>query len=189
MGHAFPFAAVAAAALAACQQQTTTTVTPEESRAPETSTPVMDTTAAATASPTASASPFASLEPEVMALADWRGAKLDGELGCGFRREGADGSLLLAASDVDPAMMSEAAIKLGGKVYKLTTTTKGGFSALGKGARFVGPDGLFANVVRGEKRIRETPQIAEESPLYPAQLVISQGGREIAIDGLWECGP
>lgn len=151
--------------------------------------PVVTAQATALSTPTPTASGM-SLEPQVMALADWRGANLRGELGCGFSRGTGDaGPLLFAASDVDKAMASQAAIKLDGKVMRLATETTGGFDALGKGARFAGLDGLFANVVISGARVRETPQIAEESPRYPAQLVISQRGREMAIDGFWECGP
>ena len=152
--------------------------------------PVATARVPAVPTPPPTAASRMSLEPEVMALADWKGANLRGELGCGFSRgAGEDGPLLFAASDVDTTMIAEAAIKLDGKVVNLSTDTTGGFDALGKGARFMGPGGLFANVVISGARVRETPQIAEESPRYPAQLVVSQGGLEMGIDGFWECGP
>ncbi len=178
---------LAAASLAACQPPTTPD-TGTEPAAPATPSATRPTSGAIP-KVTGPAAPEGLLEPQVMQLAEWRSAELQGELGCGFSRVVADGPLLFTASDVDPDATSDAAIKLDGKVVKLRTESKGGFNALSAGARFVGPDGLAANVVRSGERVRETPQIAEESPRYPALLVISQRGREMQIDGFWECGP
>ena len=167
-----PFAAVAIAT--ACQEKG---ATPEAAATP------------VTASSPAIASAGASLDPQPMELADWKSADLRGELGCGFARDVGEAPILFAASFVDPKATSDAAMKFGGRVVKLSTESKGGFDAMSTGARFAGPDGLFANVVRAGDRIAETPQIAEESPRYPALLVTSRGGRELSIDGFWECGP
>lgn len=129
------------------------------------------------------------LEPQVMRLADWKSVNLRGELGCGFSR-GGEGPLLFATSFVDPEARADAAVKLNGRVVRLTTDDKGGFDTLVRGARFAEPEGLTVNVVRGsDTPLVEQPQIAEESPRYPATMVVSEGGRELAVDGFWECGP
>lgn len=130
-----------------------------------------------------------SLQPETMELSEWRGMDLKGELGCGFAGASAEGPLLFAASFVDPAAISEAAIKLDGEMIKLATQTKGGFDALVQGGRFFGPGGVLVNVVRSGERVVEDPPIAMESPRYPALMVLSRSGQELSIDGFWECGP
>lgn len=197
MTRKLSIALAAASSLTACHQQPATPATPEASAPDQEATTTNFTTRSVTSSVPEAATRSVpvvtevlnSLEPQRLELAEWKTAELNGELGCGFRRRGDNGPLLFAASDVDRAATSDAAIKLDGKVFKLTTESKGGFNALSVGARFSGPDGLAANVVRSGERIGETPQIAEESPLYPAQLVVSQAGRELSIDGFWECGP
>ena len=173
------FAAVAAmTTLTACQEQA---AAPEPAATPATA---ADQTAVSSSPVTASAPAVglgdASLEPQPMKLGEWRGADLKGELGCGFARKVGELPVVFAASFVDPKATSDAAMKFAGRVVKLTTASTGGFDALSTGARFAGPDGLFANVVRSGARIAEAPKIAEESPRYPALLVVSKGGRELS---------
>ena len=154
-------------------------------------TPVAVTSpAAGNPAPTERTGAAAPLVPMQMDPAELQAVDLKGELGCSFAPSPQETPLLMAASFVDKAATSQAVVKLGNRVVKLETQGKGGFDALAKGARFVGPRGLFANVVRtSDEPIEETPQIAMESPRYPAQLVLSRDGTELSIDGVWECGP
>ena len=146
--------------------------------------------AAGNPAPTVRTGAAAPLVPMQMDPDELRAVDLKGELGCGFAPSPQETPLLMAASFVDKAATSQAAMKLGNQVVMLETQSKGGFDALTKGARFVGPDGLFANIVRAsDEPMQENPHITMESPRYPALLVLSRDGTELSIDGFWECGP
>lgn len=129
------------------------------------------------------------LVPDTLSADEWRRANLRGELGCAFARAPDEGPLFFATSYVGDAATPEGVIKLDDQVVKLLSQTRGGFAALGRGGRFLGPDNLLVRIDRESPRISETPAIAEESPRYPARLILSLGGRELSVEGIWECGP
>ena len=181
--------AIAATSLLAACQNRAATPDPASPGDPGVATASMDPEPFQSPPPDPPQTARSALEPQPMKLAEWRGAELKGELGCGFARNVGDLPLLFAASFVDKTATSDAAMKFDGRVVSLKTESKGGFDALSQGARFAGSSGLFANVVKAGKRIAETPHVAEESPRYPALLVVTRGGQELSIDGFWECGP
>ena len=129
------------------------------------------------------------LVPQTLNSGEWRSANLRGELGCSFATSSDEEPLFYATSFVGDAVTPEGVVKLDDSLVKLAAQTRGGFAALGRGGRFLGPDNLLVRLERGSPQIRETPAIAEESPRYPARLLLSRGGREVSVEGIWECGP
>lgn len=130
------------------------------------------------------------LVPMTLTSADLDAARLTGELRCAFSAQAGGEPLLLAAADVADDARGEALVKPGNGPVRLAMDRAGGFNAMRTGARFVGPGGLVANVVvSGDSPLPEEPSVATESPRYRALMVLSQGGREVGVDGVWECGP
>lgn len=168
------FAVFAAAfALAACEGEPERSA--EESPAP---------------APAATFAPPSAVALEPLGEADLATVDLSGELACSFRREAAAAPIWLGRGDVDPAAGAEAVVKLGGAVRKLTMAGAGGYDAMAEGARFEGEGVTLAIARSGDEPTAEQPQIAMESPTYPAVMTVSLSGRdERTIQGLFECGP
>lgn len=164
------FAVFAAAfALAACEGEPERSA--EESPAP---------------APAATFAPPSAVALEPLGEADLATVDLSGELACSFRREAAAAPIWLGRGDVDPAAGAEAVVKLGGAVRKLTMDD----DAMADGARFEGEGVTLAIARSGDEPTAEQPQIAMESPTYPAVMTVSLSGRdERTIQGLFECGP
>ncbi len=134
--------------------------------------------------------PAGMLVPDTLGEADRGAAQLAGELGCSFARNPAEDPLLIAAADVADDARGQALVRIGGAVETLRMDRAGGFNAMSRGARFTGADGLAVDVaVTGSEALVETPRIAMESPRFAATLTYARGGRTIALDGFYECGP
>lgn len=133
--------------------------------------------------------PVASLDE--LSEADVSGAELAGELACSFRRAQGEGTLFLGRGDVVDTAGAEAVVKLGGAVRQLAMAGEGGYDAMADGARFEGEGIALAIAKSGDEPIAEDPQVAMESPIYPAVMTVvaGPGQEERAIQGLLECGP
>ncbi|UVI39421.1 hypothetical protein [Qipengyuania spongiae] len=128
--------------------------------------------------------------PLELTQADWRGLKLEGELGCAFSPAPGAAPLLFATGIVGSDRPAEAAIKLSADgPVKLTMDGAGGFGALAQGGLFTGADDTFAEIVTSGDPIAEQPQVAMESPRYAATLKIGRGAQSVTMNGVWECGP
>ena len=176
------YAALVAGMLAGCSQQGAPAPSSESSggNTAQTSSGVAESEAAR---------PLPPLVPESLGSATTGDLELSGELGCAFLAPGGREALFLGAADVADDAIASAAMRFGGEVVKLRLAGRGGFSALSKGGRFEGANGLFVNIVPSGDPVRETPQIAEESPRRPALMVLSRDGQELSIEGFYECGP
>lgn len=115
-------------------------------------------------------------------------ASLDGELGCSFGRERGGDPLLVAYAFVAEEG-GDAAIRVNGRIVPLSMTGVGGFSRMTDGATFVG-EGLMATVtVTGTDPLRAEAEVAQESPVFAANLAVSRLEEEIVIEGFYQCGP
>ena len=138
--------------------------------------------------PTTMPVPTAMLEP--LGEADLAAIELSGELACSFRREADAPPIWLGRGDVGPAAGAVAVVKLGGAVRTLAMAGDGGYDAMAGGARFEGEGVALAIAKSGDEPVAENPQVAMESPIYPAVLTVAVAGEdERAIQGLFECGP
>lgn len=109
-------------------------------------------------------------------------ARLEGELRCGFEREGR--LLLLAAADVDPAARAAAVVRNGEVVERLVARAEGGFNALTRGGGF-GGKGLTALVTRGAREDTGT-----EETRHRATLRLNRADGAVRVyRGIWSCGP
>lgn len=118
--------------------------------------------------------------PEALTPGDVEALSGAGELSCGFEAGGQ--ALLFAAGDVGTEAPARAVIRWAGSVASLQV--EGGFDGMIDGADFTGP-GITARI---------TPtgpaEGGGESPPRPARMtLIPTEGAEVAIDGLWTCGP
>jgi len=122
--------------------------------------------------------------------ADIRSARLEGELACTFRRVDGQAPIFFGRGDVLDDVGAIAAVKYGGSVRRLEMEGRGGYDAMADGAHF-GGQGLTLTIARtGDEPVAEEPQVAMESPAYPATLTFTGPGEaRQALEGLFECGP
>lgn len=127
---------------------------------------------------------------EELGEADIRSARLEGELACTFRRENGQAPIFFGRGNVLDDAGAVAAVKYDGSVRRLAMEGRGGYDAMADGARF-GGQGLTLTIDRaGDEPVAEEPQVAMESPIYPATLTFTGPGEaRQAIEGLFECGP
>lgn len=167
----------AALALAACGDTSEPAPEPAEAEAP--------------AAPTVE-QPAILQEPglEELGEADLAEVDLDGELACTFRRDEGRGPIFFGRGDVLDDASAEGAVKYDGTVRTLAMAGTGGYDAMADGARFEGEGLALTIATAGDEPIQEEPQIAMESPIYPATLTFTAPGQaEQAVQGLFECGP
>lgn len=145
---------------------------------------------AAALAPAATPAPEPAAMLEELGEADLATVDLAGELGCSFRREDAKAPIWLGRGDVADDAGAEAVVKLDGAVHELAMAGEGGYSAMADGARFKGGNIALAIAKTGDEPIEEEPQIAMESPIYPATLTFTTTSEaEQVVRGLLECGP
>lgn len=116
-----------------------------------------------------------------LSSADIQGAKLPGELSCGF--SDASGSpLLIAMGDAASAGPATGIVKVADSVEQIAAP--GGFDAMVKGVTFTGA----GKTVRIE--LTGSPIGNTEAPPIPARLIYQRAdGAERTFAGRWECGP
>lgn len=116
-----------------------------------------------------------------LSSADIEGAKLPGELGCGF--SDASGSpLLIAMGDAASKGPATGIVKVADSVERIAAP--GGFDAMVKGVTFTGA----GKTVRIE--LTGSPIGSGEAPPIPARLVYERAdGAQRSFAGRWECGP
>lgn len=144
---------------------------------------------AATETPsTPAAEPVPALEE--LSEADLAQTDLAGELACTFRRSEEGGPIFLGRGNVVDEAGAEGAVKYHGAVRKLAMEGKGGYDAMADGARFEGSGFTLTIATTGDEPLAEEPQVAMESPIYPATLTFTAPGEvERTIEGVFECGP
>jgi len=116
-------------------------------------------------------------------------ANLAGELACSFA-PGPGGELLfLGRGDVGAAAGAQGLISLPDGVRKLAMDGVGGYDAMARGARFTGED-VGVEIALGDPgEGGEELQVAEESPALPATMTVRSASSEIAVQGVYRCGP
>lgn len=113
--------------------------------------------------------------------ADIEGARLSGELGCGFSTPAAD-SLLVAMGVVASDEAAQGVIKVGDSVERIAAP--GGFDAMIDGVVFTGPGATIAITPTGPAAG------GGESPPRPATLTYDRAdGARRTFEGEWTCGP
>lgn len=121
---------------------------------------------------------------------DLAGIGLEGELACTFRRSEGQSPIFFGRGDVLDDASAEGAVKYDGTVRTLAMAGTGGYDAMADGARFEGEGLTLTIATAGDEPIQEEPQIAMESPIYPATLTFTAADQtEQAVQGLFECGP
>jgi hypothetical protein len=179
--HRLILLAGASLALAACSEPATDPAPAEATPAP----------APAARGAAAAGEPAEALNLAVQELtpADIERAALNGELACSFAPGLGGETLFLGHGNVDDAAGATGVIKLPDGVRVLAMDARGGFSAMSRGARFAGQDVAVAFALAGADKLPEEPQVAEESPAHPATMTVRSAQSEIAIQGVFECGP
>ena len=121
----------------------------------------------------------------------FRGAEIAGELGCAFTLERSAGALpiMRAAGFVGDSASGEALVVTGGQPVRLSVDGEGGYDAIADGTRFSGEGWQVAVERTATEPLTEDPQIAMESPVYPAMLTVMHDSDSRDIPGFWECGP
>ncbi len=142
--------------------------------------------------PTASATPAPAAKPidlGTLSYNDIAGARLDGELGCNFKRGFGSEELWIGMADVLPDADAQGVIKIDGKVVDLSMDGTGGFNAMADGARFIAGDLAVAFVRTGSEPLVEELAIEMESSAFPTRMTVTRGGQTLAVEGVLECGP
>lgn len=122
--------------------------------------------------------------------ADLTDAGLEGELACAFRRGEEGAPIFLGRGDVHDDVGAAAAVKYDGAVRKLAMEGRGGYDAMADGRRFSGQGLTLTIATTSDEPLAEEPQVAMESPIYPATLTFTAPGEaKRAIEGVFECGP
>lgn len=139
--------------------------------------------------PAASKSPTAPALEE-MSEADLVRTDLEGELACAFRAGEKAAPLFLGRGNVLDDAGARGAVKYEGTVRTLAMDGTGGYDAMADGARFEGEGLALTIATSSDEPLAEEPQVAMESPIYPATLTFSPAGQPAqTIEGLFECGP
>lgn len=132
--------------------------------------------------PEAAQSPAAPTAIELTPITYQESGGLNGELGCAFSV--GDDMLLLAMGIVASQQPSEAAVKVGDSVRRLTASAPGGFDTLVDGESFAA-DGLTVEV-----RTNAAQETGHEGSAYNATLIVRDGaGVSRSYEGVWGCGP
>lgn len=128
--------------------------------------------------------------PEALSADDMKQVSVNGELGCAFALEKQSPALLIARGNVGSTTPASGIIKIAGRTIPLKSREPSGFDGLGDGATFEGPAVTVAIERLSEDSPPSTMAGSEESPPYPAKMILSgEGGAENAMNGLWTCGP
>ncbi len=142
------------------------------------------------AEPSATPTAERSATLEELDEADIRSARLEGELACTFRHEDGQAPIFFGRGNVLDDVGAIAAVKYGGSVQRLEMEGRGGYDAMADGARFGGQGLTLTIATTGDDPLPEKPQVAMESPAYPATLTFTGPGEaRQMIEGLFECGP
>jgi len=115
--------------------------------------------------------------------------QLSGELGCAFYASRGDEPLFIGLGFVSDEESAEGLVKIDGSPVKLAMEGAGGYDRMAAGARFTGTDLAVEVNVTGAEPLPEDPPIAGESPMHHARMSVARAGRELQIDGYYECGP
>jgi len=140
-------------------------------------------------SPSAGDQPSAPILLETLGPRDRDDVELAGELGCGFYASRGGDPLFIGMGSVSDAESAEGMVKIDGRAVKLAMNGVGGYDRLVDGAQFAGGGLIVAVSVTGTEPLAEDPPVAGESPVHPARMHVARAGRELQIDGYYECGP
>ena len=126
---------------------------------------------------------------ETLGPGDRNDVELVGELGCGFYASRGDDPLFIGLGTVSDEDSAEGMVKVDGRAVKLVMNGAGGYDRMADGAQFTGGGLTVAFSVIGAEPLAEDPPVAGESPVHPARMHVARAGRELQIDGYYECGP